>query len=235
MRDDSLGLFWEDVQTKQKGNVYARPIPAIPDTGWVAPAEFPRLADAKLLGLDCETKDISLVEKGPGFRRTGDEGAYIVGIAVGTPDGGRWYFPMRHSIAAEQNLNPDAVLAWARDNLCSPGQVKVGANLSYDVDALWSEGVPVTGPFIDVQHAEALLDPNRYTFNLEALGRSYVGEGKVCPPICATGWNAHTGKTAATVRISMPRRPALSARMRKATWTYRCEYGKSSASCWNSS
>jgi DNA polymerase I-like protein with 3'-5' exonuclease and polymerase domains len=179
MRDDSLGLFWEDVQTKQKGNVYARPIPAIPDTGWVAPAEFPRLADAKLLGLDCETKDISLVEKGPGFRRTGDEGAYIVGIAVGTPDGGRWYFPMRHSIAAEQNLNPDAVLAWARDNLCSPGQVKVGANLSYDVDALWSEGVPVTGPFIDVQHAEALLDPNRYTFNLEALGRSYVGEGKV--------------------------------------------------------
>lgn len=179
MRDDSVGFFWEEIQVKEKKVSYDRPIPPIPDTGWTAPTEWPRLKDAKLLGLDCETKDIALVEKGPGFRREGDEKAYIVGMSVGTPEGGRWYFPMRHRIAPEQNLDPDKVLEWARDNLCTEGQVKVGANLSYDVDALWSENVPVTGPFIDVQHAEALLDSNRYTYNLDSLAQTYLGEGKV--------------------------------------------------------
>lgn len=179
MRDDSHGFFWEDVEARRGKIHYDRPIPAIPDTGWTAPREFPRLADAKLLSLDTETKDIELVDKGPGFRREGDDGAHIVGIAVGTPEGGRWYFPMRHTIAPEQNLDPGSVLAWARDNLCTPGQAKVGANIMYDIDGLWSEGVPVTGPFIDVQHAEALLDENRFTYGLETLSQDYFGEGKV--------------------------------------------------------
>src|SRR5574340_22253 len=179
MRDDAVGFFWEDIQTREKRGHYARPIPPIPDTGWSAPTEFPRLAEATVLGLDCETRDPALREKGPGFRRDGDEHAHLAGIAVGTPDGGRWYFPMRHTIAPEQNLNPDNVLAWARDNLCTPGQAKVGANLNYDVDALWSEDVPVTGPFIDVQYAEALLDSNRYTYNLDALAATHLGESKV--------------------------------------------------------
>lgn len=179
MRDDSLGFFWEDLQTRAVRGSYARPIPAIPDTGWTAPKEFPRLADAKLLAIDTETKDVALVEKGPGFRRDGEEHAEIVGLAVGTEDGGRWYFPMRHTIAPEQNMDPDAVLAWARDNLCTPGQTKVGANIMYDVDALWSEKVPVTGPFIDVQFAEALLDENRFSYSLENLLRDYCGTGKV--------------------------------------------------------
>src|SRR5690349_4325338 len=139
MRDDSIGFFWEEIQVKEKRVTYDRPTPPIPDTGWVAPGAFPRLRDAPVLGLDTETKDLALQEKGPGFRREGDEGAHIVGISVGTPDGGRWYFPMRHKIASEQNLDPEHVLAWARDNICTEGQAKVGANLSYDVDALWSE------------------------------------------------------------------------------------------------
>lgn len=179
MRDDSVGFFWEEIQVKEKRVSYDRPTPPIPDTGWVAPGEFPRLRDARVLGLDTETKDRALMEKGPGFRREGEEGAHIVGMSVGTPDGGRWYFPMRHKIAPEQNLNPDHVLDWARDNICTEGQVKVGANLSYDVDALWSENVPVTGPFIDVQHAEALIDSNRFTYNLDALADTYLGESKV--------------------------------------------------------
>lgn len=176
MRDDAFGFFWEDVEQKRGKVYFDRPIPAIPDTGWTAPREFPRLSDAPLVALDAETCDPDLTTKGPGFRR-GD--AHVAGIAVGTPDGGRWYFPMRHTVAPEQNLEPGHVLAWARDNLCTPGQSKVGANIMYDVDALWSEGVPVTGPFIDVQHAECLLDENRFTYNLEALAQDYFGEGKV--------------------------------------------------------
>lgn len=179
VRDDSLGFFWEDLQVRAGRNAYARPIPPVPDTGWTAPTEFPRLAGAPVVALDTETRDTELTTKGPGFRRDGDEGAHIVGIACGTPDGGRWYFPMRHTIAPEQNLDPGHVLAWARDNLCTPGQTKVGANLMYDVDALWSEGVPVTGPFIDVQFAEALLDENRFSYSLENLLRDYFGSGKV--------------------------------------------------------
>lgn len=176
MRDDAIGFFWEDLPVARKRGEYDRPIPPIPDTGWVAPTEFPRLAEAKLLALDCETCDPELTTRGPGFRR-GD--ANLAGIAVGTPEGGRWYFPMRHTIAPEQNLDPGAVLAWARDNLCTLGQEKVGANLAYDVDALWSEGVPVTGPFTDVQYAEALLDENRRSYSLENIARTYLGEGKV--------------------------------------------------------
>lgn len=179
MRDDSVGFFWEEIQSKEKRGSYDRPIPPVPDTGWTPPSEWPRLKDAKLLGLDCETKDTALKEKGPGFRRRGDDHAHIVGMSVGTPEGGRWYFPMRHTIAPEQNLDPDKVLEWARDNLCTPDQLKVGANLSYDVDALWSEGVPVTGPFVDVQHAEALLDSGRYSYSLDSLAQSYLGETKV--------------------------------------------------------
>lgn len=179
MRDDSIGFFWEDIQSREKRGHYARPIPPIPENGWTAPTEFPRLAEAKVLGLDCETRDPNLRETGPGFRQLGDAHAHIAGIAVGTEDGGRWYFPMRHTIAPEQNLNPDHVLAWARDNICVEGQVKVGANLGYDVDALWSEQVPVTGPFIDVQYAEALLDSGRRTYNLDALAGTYLGESKV--------------------------------------------------------
>lgn len=179
MRDDSAGFFWEDLQIKAKRGTFDRPLATIPETGWVAPTEFPRLCDATVLAIDTETKDTELTTKGPGFRRSGDEHAEIVGLAVGTTDGGRWYFPMRHTICPEQNLNPDHVLEWARDNICIEGQTKIGANLMYDVDALWSEQVPVTGPFIDVQHAECLLNENRFEYNLEALSQDYFGEGKV--------------------------------------------------------
>lgn len=177
MRDDSIGFFWEDLQQRAGRQTYARPIPAVPDTGWVAPTEFPHLANEPMLSLDIESKDTGLTVTGPGWRRPGEDAAHIVGLSVGTMDGRRWYFPMRHSIAPEQNLDPGHVLAWARDNLCTPNQAKVGANIMYDVDGLWSEGVPVTGPFIDVQHAEALLNENR-RYNLEALSNDYLGVGK---------------------------------------------------------
>lgn len=191
MRDDSLGFFWEDLAVTRGKNTYARPIPPVPDPDWRPSTEFPRLRDTKLLSLDVETRDTELLTKGPGFRRTGDDGAHVVGISVGTEDGGRWYFPMRHTIAPEQNLDPDAVLAWARDNLCTDGQKKLGANLAYDVDALWNEGVPVTGPFIDVQYAEALLDEYRRSYSLESLSLTYLGETKVKAEVESWCWRAY--------------------------------------------
>lgn len=177
MRFDSIGLFWED-QPKQKSKKAGRDsvprvLPPIPDTGWSCPATFPRLESAECISIDLETYDPELKSKGPGPRRDG----YIVGIAVGVPTGERWYFPMRHSVGS--NLNPDAVLAWAKDELCRPSQPKVGANLLYDLDYLWSEGVPVCGEIIDVLVAEPLLDENQYRYNLDRLAEQYLGEHKV--------------------------------------------------------
>lgn len=179
MRHDSVGLFWQELNVKAergKGErvVRSRPMPPIPETGWTPPKSFPDLSSAKRISIDCETKDLELEDKGPGVRR----GAHIVGLAVGTDDGGRWYFPMRHEVEGHLNIPAENVIAWARDNLTRPHQPKVGANLGYDLDFLAGEGVEVSGPFFDVQVAEPLIDENRFTYSLGSLGEKYLGEGK---------------------------------------------------------
>lgn len=176
MRADDIGLFWERMnEPKAKGSRTKGPrvLPVTPETGWRPPTGFPNLSGASRLCVDVETKDIDLNELGPGVRRD----AQIVGIGIGTDDA-RWYFPIRHEIEPEYNMNPEAVIAWARDTLRGP-QPKVGANLLYDTDFLAQEGVICGGPWLDVQVAEPLLDENRRTYALDALGRSYLGEGKV--------------------------------------------------------
>lgn len=167
MRFDALGLFWEDKQ-----ETVNRPIPSTPDTGWCLPSEFPRLDGAPYIAIDIETYDPELKSKGPGVRRDG----YIVGLAVGVPDGRRWYFPMRHSLGG--NMNPEAVLRWARKELCRPRQPKYGANLLYDLDYLWHAGVPVCGDIIDVLLAEPMLDEYRRSYSLDSVARNHLGEGK---------------------------------------------------------
>jgi DNA polymerase-1 len=149
-------------------------MPPIPDTGWVPPTTFPNLAGARALSFDVETKDPELKKRGPGWARGK---GHLCGLAVGTDDGGRWYFPMRHEVEKDQNLDPDHVLAWARDTLGNPRQPKIGANITYDIGWLKEEGVEVRGPLYDVQFAEALLD-ERARVNLEELGQRYLGQGK---------------------------------------------------------
>ena len=173
MRSDAIGLFWQDVP-RAKGDRTARVMPPIPDTGWEAPTEFPNLAAAKALAVDVETYDPELRKHGPGWARGI---GHLVGIAVGVPEGQRWYFPMRHEVEKDHNLDPEHVLAWARDFLCNADQPKIGANITYDVGWLMQEGVPIQGALYDVQFAEALLREAR-TVNLDDLGERYLGEGK---------------------------------------------------------
>lgn len=191
-RHDNIGFFWEDTaRVVERGkHVTPRVLPPIPDTGWRPPTEFPNLRDCKIVALDCETKDLDLRTKGPGARRDG----HIVGLAVGTQDGGRWYFPMRHEVQPEHNLNPEHVMAWARDHLCTPKQAKVGANLLYDLEYLYLAGVPVTGPFIDVQVAEPLIDETAGTYALDVIARKYLGEGKNDSELYAWSYSAYGGK-----------------------------------------
>lgn len=177
-RHDNWGFFWEDAErlsTRGQKKEVQRPLPEIPNTGWRPPAEFPSLAAAKRIAVDLETYDPDLEEQGSGVRRDG----YIVGVAIGVEDGGRWYYPMRHSVGAEYNFDPDVVMRWLKDELSRPHQDKVGANLMYDYDYLTAEGIPVAGKLLDVQIAEPLIDEEAMTYQLSALARKYLGESKV--------------------------------------------------------
>lgn len=174
-RFDSIGFFWEDVPTgKGKGVKYQRPMPPIPETGWLPPREYPNLTNARTLSLDCETYDPELEDNGPGWARGK---GHIVGVSVGADGGGRWYFPIRHEVEPEYNLNPETTLRWLSNMMGNPRQPKVGANLTYDVGWLQQEGVHVAGELVDIQFAEALLD-ERSKVGLDILGWKYLGEGK---------------------------------------------------------
>ena len=159
---------------RHKHGVGFRPVPPIPATGWTRPAYFPDLSAARMIAFDVETKDPELTEHGPGWGRGR---GHIVGVSIGTDDGWRAYFPMRHEIEAENNFKPEDVLAWLRVELGRENQPKVGANLLYDVGWLQHEGVEVKGELCDVQFAEALLE-ERGQVNLDFLGEKYLGLGK---------------------------------------------------------
>lgn len=180
-RFDSFGMFWEDEPrvSSARSNLPRDPTPPpIPETGWAAPFEFPRLEDAKELVIDVETYDPNIDTRGPGWA-TGD--GHVVGLAVGTHDR-QWYFPMRHEnpdgSLAGGNMDPSMVLKWANQELVRPTQPKLGANLLYDIGWLKREGVEVKGDLIDVQFAEALLDEHSFSYALSSLGAKYLKEGK---------------------------------------------------------
>ena len=174
-RFDDIGLFWEDVPTSRKGGKRVLgPIPPIPDTGWRPPIELPDLRNAPVISFDTETYDPGIAEgKGPGWARGV---GHICGMSVAIP-GHRWYFPMRHEVEPEYNMDPERVLAWARVMFDTPHIPKVGANITYDIGWLRQEGVYVTGELHDVQHAESLLDEEAKV-SLEQLGNKYCGIGK---------------------------------------------------------
>ena len=178
-RFDSFGLFWEDQPRERaargSGTPAERTIPPIPETGWCAPHEFPRLDAAKELVIDVETYDPNLMTHGPGWP-TGD--GHIVGLAVGTDDGCQFYLPMRHEYGGG-NMDPEMVLKWAREELTRDSQSKYGANLLYDIGWLGTEGVDVQGKLIDVQFAEPLLNEHAFSYALGSLAEQYLNETKV--------------------------------------------------------
>lgn len=167
-------MFWEDLPVASgKRERVIGPPPAIPETGWRPPAEFPNLSAAKAIAFDVETYDPELQKNGPGWARGS---GHIVGFSVAV-EGGAWYFPIRHETETELNLDSGAALAWLDHTLSGP-QPKIGANLMYDYGWCQQEGVQVGGPLYDIQFAEALLNSEAPDVSLEALSWSYLGLGK---------------------------------------------------------
>ena len=180
-RFDAVGLFWQDyAKDPAKGGTRdtgPRPLAPVPEPQWHCPTEFPELGSAGALVIDLETEDPG-IERGDGPGDVRGEGK-IVGIGIGTDTGERWYYPLFHSVCPEQNHpNPDAVFQWAAQELTRPGQLKVGANLLYDLFWLQAYDINVPGPYLDVQWVEALVNESARSKSLEALGQRYCDEGK---------------------------------------------------------
>lgn len=173
MKSDEKGLFWQDVKPEKGGPV--REMPKIPKTGWKAPREFPNLASCKTLAIDTETYDPNLLTHGPGWPTNN---GHIVGVSVAADPQHAWYFPIRHEVQPEDNMKPKKVLRWLKDILTTPNVTKIGANLLYDLGWLLAEGIKVKGPFVDVLYAEALIDENRFKYDLDSIAKKYLGVGK---------------------------------------------------------
>lgn len=171
---------------KSSGNVYTRSALNgqqalfMPTSSWTPPnlddlPSLKGLPHSQRIAVDIETKDPNLKTMGPGFRR----GAYIIGLGVAIDGGPKFYLPVRHDGGG--NLDEAKVQSWAKENLnlfC--GEV-VGANLGYDLDGLaeWDVTFEHTKLFHDVIVAEPLLDENKVgSYNLDAIGKEHVGEGK---------------------------------------------------------
>ena len=69
------------------------------------------------------------------------------------------------------------VLTWLQDQL-DYGMSVVFHNAQYDLGWLLSEGIEVKGDILDTMVAAPLLDENRFSYSLNALGSTYLGEKK---------------------------------------------------------
>ena len=146
-----------------------------PEAPWRPPAlgDLPRWTDAKRVAVDCETCDPQLTVLGPGVRR----GAYIVGVSFAIEDGPAAYLPIRH--LGGDNLDPEKVLAYLRDQARDFTGDIVGAHLPYDIDFLAEVGVEFhPRRYRDVQVAEPLLDEHQMSYRLEAIAERHGLPGK---------------------------------------------------------
>jgi DNA polymerase I-like protein with 3'-5' exonuclease and polymerase domains len=204
-RADAIGLWWADYPVERTREARQVRVVEPPATGWEPPRGFPNLRGAKVLGLDTETKDLELEERGPGAVRGA---AQAVGISIATEDAS-WYFPLRHEypLQAGMNQDPSKVFAWLADVLAQPVPI-VGANLLYDLEVLRAEGVPLPkGELFDVQYAEPLLDEEASTYELDALARKHLGTGKTTPQLYQWCAQSFGGKEDDSQRSNIWRAP----------------------------
>tara|TARA_X000001382_G_scaffold17054_2_gene10679 strand:+ start:1473 stop:3353 length:1881 start_codon:yes stop_codon:yes gene_type:complete len=135
------------------------------------PDGYPDLSEAREVSIDLETCDPNLTSRGSGWPR---KDGYVIGIAVAV-DGAAWYFPIRHDNGS--NLDAKQTLRWLAD-VCSIERDYIMHNAMYDLGWLWAEGIEVKGRIVDTMIVAALIDENRFSYALNALGRDYLNERK---------------------------------------------------------
>lgn len=172
------------------------------DRVWTAPKDFPNLKNIKTLAIDTETYDPELKIIGPGWGRGV---GHIVGASIATEDSA-WYFPVRHVIDKQDNMDPVAVFKFLKD-VCETNSTKIFANAVYDIGWLRTENIHVQGPKYDVQFAEAILDGNAYSYALEIISQNYVGQGKISTDLYEWCSRAYGGKANGDQRANIYRSP----------------------------
>ncbi|PZC48504.1 MAG: DNA polymerase-1 [Chloroflexi bacterium] len=144
---------------------------------WSPPEELPNLSDAPIMAIDVETRDPNLKTLGPGWVRNDGN---LIGVAVAV-DGWCAYLPFGHGDIGDSrgygNMSKTLVLRWLKGQLAH-GMPVVFHNAQYDLGWLLSEGVDVRNPILDTMVAAPLLDENRFSYALNSLGATYLGERK---------------------------------------------------------
>lgn len=130
--------------------------------------DLPNLSGAKLIAVDTETRDPNLIEDGPGWGRGWGN---LVGVSLAVEQD-TWYIPLLHEVEREDNLPWEPVIAYLSDTL-GTDIPKTGANCMYDYGWLMESNVKLGGIWLDVQFAEALLDPRARSYSLETLAVKY--------------------------------------------------------------
>lgn len=147
----------------------------LPKSDWkpIPVSQLPSWPSHGRVAVDLETDDPTLTTLGPGVRRDGR----VVGVSVAIEDGPAWYSPIGHE--GGDNLDPEKVWAYLRDQATGFRGVLVGANLGYDLDYFEENGV-VFRPewFRDVTIAEPLLDENQIEYGLDAIAARHGLPGK---------------------------------------------------------
>jgi DNA polymerase I-like protein with 3'-5' exonuclease and polymerase domains len=138
---------------------------------WVPPDELPDLSLAKEIAIDLETRDPNLKNKGPGWPTKDGE---VIGYAIATSF---WsgYLPVKH--LGGGNLDEGLIKRWLQKQL-NTGADKIMHNAQYDLGWLRAEGFEVRGRVIDTMVTANLLDENRFSYSLNALGYDYLGKVK---------------------------------------------------------
>ena len=138
---------------------------------WVKPTEFPNLNKYNEIAIDLETCDPNLKSRGSG---SVIKQGKIVGISVATHDYCR-YFPFDHEGGG--NMEPIKVLEWFRD-LLKNNATKIFHNAMYDVCWIRSMDMEINGLIVDTMIATSLVDENRMRYDLNSVGKEYLGYGK---------------------------------------------------------
>ena len=138
---------------------------------WVIREEYPDLNGAKRIAIDLETKDPELKKEGSGALKGKGK---VVGIAIATEDF-ECYYPIAHEPGP--NLEKEKVLKYIQE-VCNTNSDKIFHNAMYDVTWLRTLGITIKGNIFDSMIAASLVDENRFSYALNALGPEYCGEFK---------------------------------------------------------
>ena len=138
---------------------------------WIPPHELPNIFDAKVIAFDLETYDPELKSTGPGWTT---KNGHIIGIAVAV-EGWKGYYPIRH----ENGFNWDRkrVLNWFK-KLMQTDAIKVAHNAIYDLGWLDAEGIEVKGPIVDTMIMAHIINENKFSYALNAVGKDMLNEYK---------------------------------------------------------